>query len=615
VSTEPDLPGRVPVLQNTGMPAERQQSIGSLAALLLAALATSAGRLDAAQQNDAGPLRPSQPIEEREKTRLRSVRLRIRPTGQSEPGACLDLDVSDLKIRLRGRRIDDPTRVRLDRSERRNVHALLIDTSGSMTGKLEYVREAAKRYLAQLDTPRESGLVATFDESVILRQSVTSDRMELIRAVDGVRMAGQTSMHDGLVYAIRELKGRRERPVVLLLSDGVDVGSLNERHDVVEIAASRPDLMIFTIGLQLPPLVSNAPAGYNSTRSLLQRLATRTHGKYFEAPTPSRLAPAYKRIRELLDNEAILDVIDPDPDAEPGKLDVGSARRGCAVDLLGELFPEPLDARPVAPPYPLPPTRVGLAFSEMWNFHVNRAHHSIDPACGSVEQGRSTDMDYLARTVWYAEIGRPEIRGCALDLIMEPGLLYDPMSLSWNRSNAWIRLATRPFRIPLAAPASLPHRPEELLDRLAEQARKATTRKVQTDPRQRPAAWHARPYSDLPMIFHGRTFLEMRPGLAHALFLHDAFRSWTMGRLQAEARADLDALERRLRRSAPDASLDAVRRAVALSPEARRIRERTRAPRETDLQRYLSACLGPAGFCPGCAGTPTIPNGPGCPSI
>jgi hypothetical protein len=145
-----------------------------------------------------------------------------------------------------------------------------------MTGKLEYVREAARQYVAQLDPDREAALIATFDESVILRQALTRDRQELLRAIDGVRMAGSTSMLDGLVYTIRELSERRERPVLLLLSDGVDVGSLNERHDVVEIAGSRSDLMIFTIGLQLPPMVTAAPAGFNSTRGFLQRLAQRT---------------------------------------------------------------------------------------------------------------------------------------------------------------------------------------------------------------------------------------------------------------------------------------------------------------------------------------------------
>ena len=164
------------------------------------------------QEADSGPLRPAEGIEERERTRLRSVRLRIRPTGTAQAGACLDLDVSDLKVSLRGKRVDDLSRMTLDRTERPNVHALLIDTSGSMTGKLEFVRAAARRYVEQLDPKRETALIATFDESVILRQAVTRDRDELIRAIDGVRMAGSTSMLDGLVYTIRELQERRERP-------------------------------------------------------------------------------------------------------------------------------------------------------------------------------------------------------------------------------------------------------------------------------------------------------------------------------------------------------------------------------------------------------------------
>ena len=562
-----------------------------LAAGLLALLP---GAPVSAQEREANsrPIHPPSAIEEREKTRLRSVRLRIRPTGTAEFGACLDLDVAELKVSLRGERIDDLTRLTLDRTERPNVHALLIDTSGSMTGKLEYVKAAARQYVEQLDPQRETALIATFDESVILRQAVTADREELIRGIEGVRLSDSTSMLDGLVYTIRELQTRRERPVLLLLTDGVDVGSLNERHDVVAIAAGRPDLMIFTIGLQLPPILSCAPAGFNSTRSFLQRLAQRTRGKYFEAPTPSRLEPVYRRIREMLDNEAILDVLDPDPQAEPGKLRVSSRRNGCAIDLLGELYAEEPEVAVVAPPYPELPARLGLSFSEMWNFHINRAHHSVDPACGPVEEGSEADMEYLADTVWHVDIDQQQVSGCALDLTMETGLLYDPMSDSWDRWNRWIKLATRPFVLPVSAPGSLPQRPEQLMDSLALQALSAESREVETDPRQRPEEWHARPYSDLPMIFHGRTFLEMRPRLAHALFLTDEYRTWTMDRLQAEARADLQALERRLQRRAPQYSAEAVHAAVLLSPEAMRIEERARIPREADLQRYLAAWLG-----------------------
>jgi Mg-chelatase subunit ChlD len=539
------------------------------------------------------PIHPPERLEERAKTRLRSVRLRIRPTGAAEFGDCLELGADDLKVTLRGKRVTDPTLIDLDRTERPNVHALLIDTSGSMTGKLEYVRNAALEYVAQLDPERERALVLTFDETVILWQAATADRGKLTRAIDGVRMAGYTSVLDGLVYTIQELLGQRERPVLLLLSDGVDTSSLNERHDVFEIAASRSDLMIFTIGLQLPPMVSNAPPGFNSTRGFLQRLAQQTHGKYFEAPTPSLLDGVYRRIREMLDTEAILDVLDPEPDAEPGNLRVTSDTLGCKVDMLGELFAEDSGLPAVGPPFPALPERLGLSFSAMWNFHVNSAHHSIDDACGPPDEDRlEADMERLAETVWFADVEQHRVSGCALDLIMETGLLYNPLSSAWVGWNGWIKLATRPFDLAVSDLESLPRRPEELMDALAVDALAALDRAVETDPRMRPAKWHARPYSDLPMIFHGRTFLEMRPSLAQALFLTDAYRSWTLSRLEAEAQADLETLERRLRKRAPQYSDEVVRAAVLQSPEAQRIVERAKVPRRTDLQRYLGAWLG-----------------------
>jgi len=541
---------------------------------------------------DSAPIHPQEAIEEQARARLRSVRLRIRPTGLAEFGDCLDLDVADLNVSLRGKRVDDLARLTLDRTERPNVHALLLDTSESMKGKLEFARAAARQYVEQLDPRRETALIATFDESVILHQAVTSNQDDLIRALDDVRLAGITSLLDGLVYTIQELQGQRERPVLVLLSDGVDSASLNERHDVVEFVAQRPDLMVFTIGLQVPEVLACGPPLMGSSRSFLQRLALKTHGKYFEAPTPSLLAGVFRRIREMLDNEAILDVLDPRPDLEPGKLKVSSRRKGCKIDLLGDLYAEEPEATVVAPPYPPLPARLGLSFSKMWDFHVNRAHHFVDPNCGHLEDGLEADMQRLAETVWYVDVDQDRVRGCALDLIMETGPLYDPMSNSWTRFNSWIKLATRPFDLPVEAPQDLPQRPEQLMDSLARLASSAAGREVKTDPRQRPEAWHARPYSDLPTIFHGRTLLEMRPRLAHALFLTDEYRDWTLERLQEEARADLRALEERLQRRAPQHSAEAVRIAVSLSPEAQRIKERARAPQETDLQRFLGAWLG-----------------------
>ena len=538
-----------------------------------------------------GPAWTEELLEERAEARLHAARLRIESTEAAERGRCADLDVADLKVTLRGERIEETGRIRLDREPQPTLHALLIDTSGSMLGQLDYARRAAAAYVEQLRPGYDTALVATFDESVILLQPPTADKARLLRAIASIRMGELTSKLDALAYVIRELDGYRGRPVVLLLTDGVDTASLHERDDVVRLAEANPELTIFTIGLALPPLVSQGPAGYNSSRSFMQRLARRTNGSFFDPPVGSRLAEVYRRIRQMLEDEAILTVVDPAPGAEPGRLKVSSTRPGCRVRVLKRRSPPPSDpARsPIRDPPELP-QRIPIPPDPMWQVDLNPAHHEVDPACA--EPGLEGDIERLTSSVWFADVERGRVRGCVLDLTMETGMLYDPMSLAWWEANGWIRLRTRPIEIAVPPLAGLPDRPERALELLAEHALSVAGVDVEVDSRKRPVLEHARPYHDHPALVHGRIFLELRPRLARALYLHPDYRQWALGKLQDEARRELAALEAKLRGRTAGQSDAALAEAVRHSEEGRAILRRAETPSELELQSHLGAWLG-----------------------
>ena len=155
-------------------------------------------------------------LEETARARIRVVRLRIEPAAGARPGQCLVLDEDDLSVRLRGEELPS-SKLLLDRDLLPTLHALVIDSSGSMRGWLDDVREAASVYIDQLQVDRERALVVSFDDSVVLEQRVTADLDDLRRAIGRVRAGGMTSMYDALHYTVRELTSHRERPVVLLL--------------------------------------------------------------------------------------------------------------------------------------------------------------------------------------------------------------------------------------------------------------------------------------------------------------------------------------------------------------------------------------------------------------
>ena len=271
---------------------------------------------------------PKDVLEEHAEVRLLTLRLRIRPSWNAEPGACLALEAADLEVELRGAPVD-PARIELDRRRERTLHALLIDTSASMAGSMDRVRSAAASYVERLDPLRDRALIVTIDDSVLLHQAATDDRELLLTAIAGIHPAQTTSLQDALYYTVQELATYRERAVIVLLTDGVDTASLHEREDVTERVAAHPDLTVFTIGFNLPELSGSGPSGFASIRHFLGRLADRTNGAYVVAPTGSRLDDAYRRIREMLDSEAVLRVEDPDPGAESERPSVSSRRSGC----------------------------------------------------------------------------------------------------------------------------------------------------------------------------------------------------------------------------------------------------------------------------------------------
>ena len=77
-----------------------------------------------------------------------------------------------------------------------------------------------------------------------------------------------------------------------------------------------------------------------------------------------------------------------------------------------------------------------------------------------------------------------------------------------------------------------------------------------------------------------------------ALFSLPDYRQWALGKLAAEAEADLLDLRERFRRRVPTATDEALDDAIEQSEEGRRIRDRASNPSPLGLSRHLSAWLG-----------------------
>ena len=195
---------------------------------------------------------PDSGIREEAQVRLRTVRLRIEAKDPANAGTCLGVGLEDLRVAVRGEEVPGQKLIELDREKEPTLHVIVLDTSDSMYDWLDYVRETASAYVAQLRPEVDLALLATFDDSLVLVHPASGDQESLQRAIEGVRKGSFTSLVDAIYYVMRDLEARRERPVVVLITDGVDSISFHDRADVNTLAEARPEMIAFTIGLAVP---------------------------------------------------------------------------------------------------------------------------------------------------------------------------------------------------------------------------------------------------------------------------------------------------------------------------------------------------------------------------
>lgn len=123
---------------------------------------------------------------------------------------------------------------------------LVLDVSESVEGvALTQLRSAADKFLDEL-SPEDRAALVTFSHHLSLRSDLTSDPAPLKQALSKVEAVGGTSWHDALFAALEMLEAVRERPVVLLFTDGADTYSWLREEQVVSLV-SRSNAVVYAI--------------------------------------------------------------------------------------------------------------------------------------------------------------------------------------------------------------------------------------------------------------------------------------------------------------------------------------------------------------------------------
>ena len=129
---------------------------------------------------------------------------------------------------------------------------LVVDHSGSMRPKLSEVTAAARSFV-QFSNPEDQMFVVNFNETVSMGLPETirfsNDSATLGGAIWRAPAFGETALYDALVKALARLQeGRRDKKVLLVISDGGDNVSSHRLAQVTDIAG-RSSAIIYTIGL------------------------------------------------------------------------------------------------------------------------------------------------------------------------------------------------------------------------------------------------------------------------------------------------------------------------------------------------------------------------------
>jgi VWFA-related protein len=194
------------------------------------------------------------------------VRLDVSVTREGAP--LRDLTAADFEV------FDEGVRQAAGLVERdeATIHAVLaLDTSSSVAGeKLSRLKAAAHRFVDAL-RPDDTLSLVTFSECIDLAVVQSRSREEAHAAIELASTKRTTSLHDACLAGLALADPALGRPLVLVFSDGQDVGSWTSAERVLDLARASEAVVHAVV-----PVAADLPG-------VLQELTGETGGRMWQA--------------------------------------------------------------------------------------------------------------------------------------------------------------------------------------------------------------------------------------------------------------------------------------------------------------------------------------------
>ena len=196
---------------------------------------------------------------------------------------------------------------------------VMLDYSASMTANLDLLKAAAEQFLLRL-LPADKGQVGAFSDKIQLSGRFTSDRDDLIGALEDLQFGNPTRLYDAINESMAALRPVEGRKVVLVFTDGDDTASRLGLGDVLE-RARQEEVMVYAIGLESEYFNGMRQVRTRPDRGL-KRLAEETGGGYFELKKSDDLSPTFTRVAQELHSQYTLGFTPATLDGKEHKLAV-----------------------------------------------------------------------------------------------------------------------------------------------------------------------------------------------------------------------------------------------------------------------------------------------------
>src|SRR4051794_32696699 len=200
---------------------------------------------------------------------------------------------------------------------------IVFDTSPSQGSVLSLEQQQAKTLVRQVLRPRDSSFIVQFDQRVELIQDLTCDQDLLARAIDATVInqrlysakeppapvlshpsTGGSHLYDAIALAVKLMANQSGRKVLVLLTDGEDLGSEVAKEQALENAA-KADVIVYAVAVTDKAFYQELGLDFHGD-SVLKKFCKFTGGRMSRGTDSVSTSAAFHQIGEELRGQYLL---------------------------------------------------------------------------------------------------------------------------------------------------------------------------------------------------------------------------------------------------------------------------------------------------------------------